>query len=80
MLTLIQVSACGCSFAFLFSAMFGIFAVANLMAAVLYTMMLVCICSDHEKPTNLSDHRLLFKTALSVFIIEVLNFHIIVDI
>lgn len=40
-LTLIQVTVCGCSFAFLFSATFGIFAVANLMAAVLYTIMLV---------------------------------------
>ena len=41
-LTLVQVSVCGTSFAFLFSATFGIFAVANLMAAVLYTIMLVC--------------------------------------
>jgi ABC-type phosphate/phosphonate transport system permease subunit len=40
-LTLIQVSVLGCSYAFLFSATFGIFAVANLMAAVLYTVMLV---------------------------------------
>ncbi|XP_028396482.1 ATP-binding cassette sub-family G member 2-like isoform X2 [Dendronephthya gigantea] len=40
-LTLVQVAVCGTSFAFLFSATFGIFAVANLMAAVLYTIMLV---------------------------------------